>query len=371
MVVDGNFSGPAQRVLDCKVIVALGSGGVGKTTTAAALAVLAAKQGKRVGLLSIDPAKRLADAMGIKLGSRLTQVNFDSKHQITGRLDAAMLDQKAVFDEMVTRWAKSEEIKEKIFSNSIYKEVSTNFGGPLEYMALAKLGSMWESQDYDLIILDTPPDVHALDFLERPNILSGFVEGGVMTWMVKPFYMAHKLGAGRLLKAGGKLMAGVSSVTGVKMLQMLSEFLILMEEVIRGFSVTGEAVSKILRNPSTSFILVAGPSKSSLRSAKSLIQELKSKRFPLGGLFVNRCFPSELSSSLDRCYSMSNTGPLLDTLSKKRAQSAEIVTALKEIVDHHFDQGSSTVKIEESQQLIQSIDSLLEFAGLLSTAEPL
>ena len=191
---------------DHRFIVTLGSGGVGKTTTAVALAVLAAMEGKKVGLLSIDPAKRLADAMGIKLGSALSPIKIPGS-DMKGSLHGAMLDQKAVFDEMVDRWAPSKSIKEKIYENSIYKEVSANLGGPLEYMALAKLQAMSEDDSFDLIVLDTPPDTHALDFLERPNALSGFTEGGVMTWLIKPFYLAQKLGAGKLLRASGKLMS--------------------------------------------------------------------------------------------------------------------------------------------------------------------
>ena len=210
-----------------RVIVAVGSGGVGKTTTSAALATLGAKMGRKVALISIDPAKRLADAMGISLGSTFSKVEFPENLEVSGSVFGAMLDQKAVFDEMVQKWAKSDKVREKIYANSIYQAVSENLGGPLEYMALAKLHAISEDSTFDLIIVDTPPDTHALDFLDRPNALAGFMERGVMTWLIKPFHIAQKLGAGRIIRAGGKMMSGIAAVTGVKMLQMLAEFLIL------------------------------------------------------------------------------------------------------------------------------------------------
>lgn len=353
-----------------RFIVTLGSGGVGKTTSAVALAVLGAMEGKKVGLLSIDPAKRLAQAMGISLGSSLTEVKLPVPG-IKGSLYGAMLDQKAVFDEMVERWTPNEKVRNKIYENSIYKEVSENLGGPLEYMALAKLQAMSEDKSFDLIVLDTPPDSHALDFLERPNALSGFTEGGVMTWLIKPFHLAQRMGAGKIFKAGGKLMSGISSVTGVKMLQMLAEFLVLMEDVIKGFSQAGMEIQSILKSEHTTFVLVAAPHNAAIRSGEGLVRELKSKGFPLGGVFLNRFTPTDLIESLDRVESQGVMLPGKDILHTKIKKTEQLARHLKEYISQNFDEKSPIVKIEEYKQFIHSLDSVIGFSNALASSETL
>ncbi|SMF21308.1 ArsA family ATPase [Pseudobacteriovorax antillogorgiicola] len=366
-----DISGPVlDLVKNNRVIVTLGSGGVGKTTTSVALAVLGAMLGKKVGLLSIDPAKRLADAMGIKLGSSLSKVEFAADSGVTGSVYGAMLDQKAVFDEMVEKWAPSQKVKDKIYANSIYKEVSANLGGPLEYMALAKLQSMSEDKSFDLIVLDTPPDTHALDFLQRPDALSGFTDGGVMTWLIKPFYMAQKLGAGKLLKASGRLMSGISNVTGVKMLQLLSEFLVLMEDVIKGFAVAGNQVSELLKSSDTSFILVAAPNNAAVRSAECLLDELGRNQFPLGGLFVNRCLASDLEQSLAHFEHDPKAGntPGVNLLLKKRDHGKDLLAKLKSHMERTFGDRTPMIKVEEHKQFIHSLESLLSFSHAVAGA---
>lgn len=363
--------GPALKlVTEKKVLVTLGSGGVGKTTTAVALAVLGSLQGKRVGLLSIDPAKRLADAMGIQLGGQLTKVPFASDSGVGGSIHAAMLDQKSVFDEMVDHWAPNEGVKEKIFQNRIYKEVSENLGGPLEYMALAKLEAMVESGDFDLIVLDTPPDTHAIDFLNRPNALSGFTEGGVMKWMIKPFHLAQKMGAGKLVEVGGRLMSGISAITGVSMLRMLAEFLVLMEDVIKGFSVAGKKVSQVLRDNSTSFVLVAAPSYASVRAAETLAEELQKGHYPLDGLFLNRCMSDELEESLKRfeAAGIDKSLPGSHLLFKKRDQGHELQRKLQTYIAAKYGTTVPIVKIEEQRNFVHSLDAILGFAKNLQAA---
>ena len=266
-------------VKNSRILVTVGSGGVGKTTCSIALALMGARLGLRVGLLSIDPAQRLADALGIPLSHELRRVQLH--HSISGQLEAAMLDQKAVFDDLVRRFAPSPSVAAKIFGNAIYREVSSNLGGPLEYMALAKLDLMLSQGAYDLIVLDTPPDSHALDFLAKPNILAGFIDNGVMSWMIKPFHLAQKLGAGVLLKAGGKMMSGISAVTGIKMLKLLAEFLVLLEDVILGLNRVGREVTLALKQSSTGFVLVSAPAYNAVRSSQFIMQVLRQNQFPL------------------------------------------------------------------------------------------
>jgi anion-transporting ArsA/GET3 family ATPase len=353
-----------------RILVTVGSGGVGKTTSSIALALLGAQFGLKVGLLSIDPAKRLADALGIPLGSELSRVKLN--RSVPGSLEAAMLDQKAVFDDMVRRFAPSKNAAEKIFANSIYREVSSNLGGPLEYMALAKLESMLSQGAYDLIVLDTPPDTHALDFLARPNILAGFIENGVMSWMIKPFHIAQKLGAGALFKAGGKVMAGISSVTGIKMLRMLAEFLVLMEEVIIGFNRVGREVSQALKRSSTGFVLVSAPSNNAVRSAMYLLAELKANQYPLLTVIMNRNMPfalEEASQTWDASQARwQELSGAMHILSRRRHYATSLSSKLATEAKQLFGKDVSFLLMEEQRQMIHSEDSLWNFTEALLKA---
>ncbi|RYZ60099.1 MAG: ArsA family ATPase [Proteobacteria bacterium] len=360
-----------EVLMKSKVIVTVGSGGVGKTTSSVAMALIAARLGKKVGLLSIDPAKRLADALGMKLGSELRRIKL--KPEIKGTLDAAMLDQKAVFDEMVTRFAPNKGIAEKIFQNSIYIEVSSNLGGPLEYMALAKLESMLRTGGYDLIVLDTPPDSHALDFLARPNILAGFIETGVMSWMIKPFHLAQKLGAGAIFKAGGKIMGGISSITGMKMLKMLAEFLVLMEEVIIGFNRVGREVSQALKADTTGFVLVTAPYNNAVRSAHHLLKELKANNYPLLALIMNRNLPFALQKSIARYPAVAGAvepalKPGFEILANRQRYAASLAEQLVSEARQSAGKDVHLLLLEEQGQMIHSEETLWTFADALCSA---
>jgi len=356
-----------------RVIICLGSGGVGKTTSSVTLALIGAKLGKKVGLLSIDPAKRLADALGISLGSELKKVEFGDHHKLPGEVYAAMLDQKAVFDEMVDRFSRTSEVKQRIYENSIYKQVSTNLGGPLEYMALAKLQKMTDDPSFDLIVLDTPPDTHALDFLMRPNVLSGFMEKGVINWLIKPFLLAQKLGAAKLLRVGGKMMSGISAITGINMLKMLSEFLVLMEDVIKGFNIAGEKVSRILREDTTNFVLVAAPHNAAVRSAENLLNELGANHYRLGGLLINRCFPRQMSESIEDWKKHSKEldpyEPGFNMLDAQRSSALALIDKLKKLKDQRFGAGVPTILVEERKQMIHSVEHILSFAAAVAGSE--
>ncbi len=368
---DENLSNLESWIKSSRILVTVGSGGVGKTTTSIALALLGAKLGMRVGLLSIDPAKRLADALGIPLSSELSRVKLD--RSIPGYVEAAMLDQKAVFDDMVRRFAPSPSAATKIFNNSIYKEVSSNLGGPLEYMALAKLESMVSQGRYDLIVLDTPPDTHALDFLARPNILAGFIENGVMSWMIKPFHLAQKLGAGAIFKAGGKVMHGLSSITGIKMLKLLAEFLVLMEEVIIGFNRVGRQVSIALKQPTTGFVLVSAPSNNAVRSASYLLQELKNNQYPLLTIIMNRNMPFALQEAVQAWnqgeHQWTELEPGFSVLSRRHEYAASQAGKLGQQARALFGPKLPLLLLEEQRQMIHSEESLWQFTEALLKAK--
>jgi arsenite-transporting ATPase len=330
--VSKTFAGilPARRV-----IVLLGAGGVGKTTTSIAVALAAAHQGRRVALLSIDPAKRLAAALGLTLGNQLKRIQMPAGlGSGGGSVDAAMLDHKAVFDDMVRKHAPNEQTAERILANSIYQAASTNLIGPLEYMALAKLQELSEDHRYDLVVLDTPPDTHALDFLARPNVLAGFFENKVMGWLIKPFVIAGRFGLGRLMTAGEKLMGGVAKVTGFAALHKFADFLILVQEVIEGFNRSGERVVQLLHRETTGFFLVTTPTKTSARSATNIAGELAKLGYGLDLVAVNRCLPEPVAAAVAHVATGDTLVPLddLEALARRRAAEVAVETKLEALM---------------------------------------
>jgi anion-transporting ArsA/GET3 family ATPase len=343
-----------------RVIVVIGAGGVGKTTSSVALAIHAARLGRKVALLSIDPAKRLAAALGIELGHELRPVVFPESAKITGSLSAAMLDQKAVFDGMVKKHAPSPHIADRILRDPLYVAASTNLSGPLEYMALARLQELAESAEWDLVILDTPPDSHALDFLARPNVLSGFVENKVVSRLLKPVVLAGRAGLGRVMALSEKLMGGITSVTGFGALRSFGEFVLLMQEVIDGFHRTGERVLEILKRNSTSFVLVAAPHKAAARAAEALTKELVQMGYKLDGIVFNRCLPEPVIADLNNSDADKNV--ILRTRAK--AEEAVVQSLKTEVLKSQGDRTIWDIRIEDQTADIHSINGILDFSEL-------
>ncbi len=288
-----------QNLLDSKrIVLILGAGGVGKTTSSIALAFVAAMEGKTVALLSIDPARRLAAALGIPLGYQLQEIHGPDG-ALRGKVFAGMLDQKAVFDRMVTKHAPNPEVAQKILNHPIYQSASSHISGPIEYMALAKLQELAENPLYDLIIVDTPPDTHALDFLARPNVLAGFMDQGVLSWLIKPFLFASRIGLSRFLNTSEKLMGGLAKVTGLQALTSFAEFLVLTQEIIEGFHRTGEKIVSLLHQPDTGFVLVIVPTGAASRSARNINRELQPLGYRVDLVVINRVMPEGLVQSLE------------------------------------------------------------------------
>lgn len=345
-----------------RVIVVIGAGGVGKTTSSVALAIHAARLGRRVALLSIDPAKRLAAALGIELGHELRPIMFPESAGIKGTLAAAMLDQKAVFDGMVKKHAPSPHIADRILRDPLYVAASTNLSGPLEYMALARLQELAESAEWDLVVLDTPPDTHALDFLARPNVLSGFVENKVVSRLLKPVVLAGRAGLGRVMSLSEKLTGGISSVTGFGALRSFGEFVLLMQEVIDGFHRTGERVLEILRRNSTSFVLIAAPHKPAARAASALCKELVQMGYKLDGVVFNRCLPESVIVDLHRADS--DEGVILRTRAK--AEDAVVHSLKSDILRSQGAGKMWDIRIEDQSADIHSLSGILAFSELYS-----
>ncbi|MEU0316875.1 ArsA family ATPase [Nocardioides sp. NPDC006273] len=274
--------------LDTHIIVCCGSGGVGKTTTSAALALRAAERGRKVVVLTIDPARRLAQSMGI---AQLDNTPRTVPGVGPGRLDAMMLDMKRTFDEVVESQASPEKAQQ-ILNNQFYIALSSSFAGTQEYMAMEKLGQLYRDSfahnggngDYDLIVVDTPPSRSALDFLDAPERLSSFLDGRFLRLMLAP-----TKGPVRLMSAGINLVTNaLKKVLGGQMLTDLQTFVTALDTVFGGFRQRAQETYALLQADETAFLVIAAPEPDALREAAYFVERLSGDRMPLQGLVVNR-----------------------------------------------------------------------------------
>ncbi len=272
---------------DHKVVICAGSGGVGKTTTAASLAVSAALAGRRTVVMTIDPAKRLANSLGLDgLGSSPSPV----VHAELGRgtLSAMMLDQKGAWDRMVEKHAPNEEARTKILANRFYQNLSQSFAGSQEYMAIEQLCDLYDGGDYDLIVVDTPPTRHALDFLEAPQRLADFLDRDVIKWFVKPYFSAGWSTMRIVNRTAGVLFRRLEDATGIHALVEVSEFFGSMNSLFEGFEQRVRRVYDLLRSRETAFVLVATPEEQVLREARTFAHQVGDLGMELRGVVFNR-----------------------------------------------------------------------------------
>lgn len=294
----GNSLRPLLR--ERRILICVGSGGVGKTTTAATLALLAALDGRRVLALTIDPARRLADALGLKaLGHDVQQVPDEKIDEVArrrgmtrvpgGKLSAMMLDQKRAFDELVSRYAKDEKLRQRILKNAIYQQISASLAGSHEYAAMSKLSELASESRYDLLVLDTPPTENALDFLDAPERISEAVDSPALQWFIKPYLQQAGSWSLRLVGVGGAfVLRGLARFVGSQFLQQMAEFFVEFSEVTAGFRERAKEVRTLLRRPEVSFVLVCSPEPLSVEEALYFHGRLVRASMPLGGVVVNR-----------------------------------------------------------------------------------
>jgi anion-transporting ArsA/GET3 family ATPase len=275
-----------------RVAICAGSGGVGKTTTSAAIAMGLAAQGARVCVVTIDPARRLADALGIEqLGSeprRVDDTRFEG-HGITiaGELWAMMLDPKHTFDELIEQLSPDERTRDEILANRIYRELSSAVAGSQEFTAVAKLYELDRSGRFDVIVLDTPPSRNALDFLDAPDRLTGFLEGRALRLFLAPSGIAA-----RVVGRGTSVVFSVlRRVTGVDLMDDLSVFFGALSGVMDGFRERAAGVKALLADPGTTFLIVTSPEREPVDEAIFFRGKLREAGMPFGGLVVNRVHP--------------------------------------------------------------------------------
>jgi anion-transporting ArsA/GET3 family ATPase len=278
---------------ETRVIVCCGSGGVGKTTTAAALALRAAEQGRCTVVLTIDPARRLAQALGLReLSNHPHRVPGVSGNGATdgGELHAMMLDMRRTFDEMVHAHAAPERAAQ-IIANPFYQTISSSFSGTQEYMAMEKLGQLVAAGEWDLVIVDTPPSRSALDFLDAPQRMASFLDGRMIRLLSAPARAGGR-GLRRIATAGFSLFAKtVSTIIGGQMLADASAFVQAFDTMFGGFRERARTTYELLRAPGTAFVVVASPEPDALREAAYFVDRLSTEGMPLAGLVLNRTHP--------------------------------------------------------------------------------
>ncbi len=299
-------SNMAQLIEHQKVLLCVGAGGVGKTTLSAALGVAAAKQGKRALVLTVDPAKRLANALGLQsLGEHVQTISVEAFTaqgcHVQVPLDAAMLDVKHTFDRVVRRYAKSPESARRILEHPFYQQASTALAGSQEYMATERLYECVTSGLYDIVILDTPPAEHALDFLDAPRRLIDLFDSPAFRKLIAP---SSRLKVG-VFKPSSMVMKGLSRFTSVEMFGNLLEFFGHLAETFDGFVERAREVQALLQGPNSAFVLVSACDEVSTEQARFLLDHLRAQQMYPAAWLVNRVL--DLDPALDAA------GPELET----------------------------------------------------------
>jgi anion-transporting ArsA/GET3 family ATPase len=327
-----------------RIVICAGSGGVGKTTTAAAVALGMAERGLRVVVVTIDPARRLANSLGLEeLGNEPRRISVD----VEGELWAMMLDSKRTFDELIERLAPDARTRDEVLGNRIYQQLSSAVAGSQEFTAIAKLYELDQEGGFDLLVLDTPPSRNALDFLDAPGRLTRFFQGRALRLFLRP---------GRLLGRGtGLVFSVLQRVTGVDLLRDLSTFFRSLGGMVDGFTERARRVGALLEDPATTFLIVTAPRHDPVYEAIFFHRKLRDAGMPFGGLVVNRLHvapagevPAELGGALGGRVSAA-----MDDLSALAAREAANVELLR------AELGAPAVVIPELDDDVHDVEGLV------------
>ncbi|MEV5888400.1 ArsA family ATPase [Nonomuraea fuscirosea] len=367
--VDAILDDPGTRIIVC-----CGAGGVGKTTTAAALGLRAAERGRCAVVLTVDPARRLAQSMG------LTELDntprLVSSPEGDGQLYAMMLDMKRTFDEIIEAHADPVRAKQ-ILSNPFYQSLSSSFSGTQEYMAMEKLGQLRRSDEWDLIIVDTPPSRSALDFLDAPERLGRFLDGRFIKLLTAPAKAGGR-SAFRLLNAGFGLMAGaMTKLLGAQVIKDLQTFVSALDAVFGGFRQRAEMTYRLLQAPGTAFVVVAAPERDAMREASYFVERLAEERMPLAGLVVNRVHETpapalSAARSAAAAEDLESRGEHELTAAVLRLHAGRMQLAARESREQeHFVSAHPTVPVVQVRAMsedVHDLSGLRQIGTLLATA---
>ncbi|WP_369260929.1 ArsA family ATPase [Streptomyces sp. R35] len=342
---------------ETRIVVCCGSGGVGKTTTAAALGLRAAERGRKVVVLTIDPARRLAQSMGIdsldNTPRRVKGVEGD------GELHAMMLDMKRTFDEIVEAHANGKQAA-AILNNPFYQSLSAGFAGTQEYMAMEKLGQLRARDEWDLIVVDTPPSRSALDFLDAPKRLGSFLDGRLIRLLTAPAKLGGRAGM-KFLNVGMSMMTGtLGKLLGGQLLKDVQTFVAAMDTTFGGFRTRADATYKLLQAPGTAFLVVAAPERDALREAAYFVERLAAEDMPFAGLVLNRVHGSGAAQlSAERALAAAED---LDSAADSATDSAADAAADSEAAENLdkariVDQGGGKAGLRNSPDTYDSSES--------------
>ncbi len=349
-----------------RIIVCCGSGGVGKTTIAAAIGLRAAEQGRHVVVLTVDPARRLAQSMGltsldntprpvqgIRPAARSGADGSDTDSDTDGgSLHAMMLDMKRTFDEIVEAHADPDRATQ-ILANPFYQSLSSSFAGTQEYMAMEKLGQLRRADEWDLIVVDTPPSRSALDFLDAPQRLARFLDGKLLRLLTAPAKVGGRAYL-RVLNAGFGVVTGVlTKILGTQVLRDVQTFVSALDTMFGGFRERADYTYQLLRAPGTSFLVVAAPEDDALREASYFVERLDSERMPLAGLILNRV----------------QQVPAAHLSAARSMAAAEVLEGTGDGDSGMRDQVDSTARLLTIAALRQHADRMVQAAAQRRTAE--
>jgi anion-transporting ArsA/GET3 family ATPase len=333
----------AARLEGKRVVIVAGSGGVGKTTASAALALGLAASGARVAVVTIDPARRLAESLGLEqLGNEPRRVPADLLEaaapdmRMQGELWAMMLDPKATFDELMVRLSPDAKTRDEVLGNRIYRELSGAVAGTQEFSAIAKLYELYHEGGFDVLVLDTPPSRNALDFLDAPDRLTDFFEGRALRVLLAPTGVT-----GRLLGAGTSVVFSLlKRITGVDLLGDIAVFFRSLGGLIDGFKARAAAVKALLADRETTFLIVTSPEREPVAEAIFFREQLRAARMAFGALIVNRVevldeepgTPEDLRGNLRDALGAALAGKVADTVADAQLLAARHKASIEQLM---------------------------------------
>ncbi|KPA17661.1 anion-transporting ATPase [Candidatus Magnetomorum sp. HK-1] len=345
-----------DKINSAKIVACCGSGGVGKTTLSATLGLYGALSGRKTIVLTIDPAKRLADALGLKSikfeEQRVPDSCFqDLGIQPKGELYAMMLDTRHVFDRVVTTYSSSSEMTENILKNRYYQYLSTNLSGTHEYMAMEKLYELYEKNEYDLIVLDTPPSRRALDFLDGPERLNDLFGRHFFWKLLKPYFKAGKLGYRMIYFVASPMLRSISKIFGIQALNDLADFFYLADDsFIDGFRNRSHAIKSVLSGPQTLFLAITSPTRATMLEALFFYDKLKENNMPFGGFIINRVhkeLPKLQDSDRDAIHACVSSDQLAQKIIQNYNQFERLGTSCRQLIENLMSITDTSIHIRQ------------------------
>ena len=357
-------------LMNNKVVVCAGSGGVGKTTISAAIGVRAAQLGRRTLVLTVDPAKRLATAMGISLSDDQDKrvVLSVSPGVKPSELYAAVIDSKKIFDQFISKHANRPDIAARIMKNRLYQQMSTTLSGSQEFTALERLLQSTESGSYDLVILDTPPTKHAMDFLTAPQRISALFQDAVTRWFMSPGEKSSGFFAGLVSRGTRTVLKSLETLTGAEFIEELIDFFAALRSVQQVLRERSDKVRDLLTGDQTKFIVVTSFDAAKLLEARYLQDQLKKLGYKMQAVVINRAFPIGLEENLTEAPAGTDAGvyeKVLDFYGRFKEYYHQRYSLYEEF-SANLDKSVAVVRVPEYQRDIYGIEDLERLAGVLS-----